>query len=161
MKNWGSYEKAAERGPLQIGFISIFAVAIFTAAIWGIGTVFGWFGEAATVAQQQFGPAAAVQKYEWFKDAASQLDRKKADLTMFDARVDSLKKLSDSDRHADALNQAVSERIGVASSYNDLAARYNSSMAKANWRWANIGDVPAGSEALPREYREYVTGGTP
>lgn len=154
MKNWDSYERAAERGPIQIGIISIITVAIFSAMIWGIGTVFGFFGEAATVAQQEFGAAAAVRKYEWFKDAASQLDRKSADLKMFDARINSLRK---SGASADSIAQAEAERIGVASSYNDLAARYNSSMAKANWRWTNVGDVPAGSEALPREYREYVS----
>jgi hypothetical protein len=72
---------------------------------------------------------------------------------MFDARINSLKKSSGT---PDSVAQAEAERIGVASSYNDLAARYNSAMAKINWRFANVGDVPAGSEALPREYREYV-----
>lgn len=157
MKNWDSFEKAADQGPMQIAFKVILATSVLVAVISGIGAVFGMFGEAATVAQQQFGPAAAVQKYEWFKDAASQLDRKKADLSMFDARVESLKKNHGS---PDSIAQAESERIGVASSYNDLAARYNSSMAKANWRWAK-GDDPQGGEALPREYATYVTGGTP
>jgi hypothetical protein len=157
-QDWDSYEKAAEKGPLHAALLATVGMSILVAAIWGIGTVFGWFGEAADVAKKEFGPAAAVQKYEWFKDAASQLDRKKADLSMFDARVDSLKKNGGS---PDSIAQAEAERIGVASSYNDLAARYNSSMAKANWRWANAGDVPAGSEPLPREFRTYVTRGMP
>lgn len=152
MKNWDSYERAANRGPIQIGFISIITISILVAIIWGIGTVFGLFAETASVAQQEFGATAMVHKYEWFKDAASQLDRKKADLTMFDARINSLKKSGT----PDSVAQAEAERIGVASSYNDLAARYNSAMAKINWRFANVGNVPAGSEPLPREYREYV-----
>lgn len=158
MNDWDSFEKAADKGPVPFGLKIVFATAALVAAVWGIGTVFGVFGEAATVAQQQFGPAAAVQKYEWFKDAASQLDRKKADIKMFDARVGSVRKNGGS---PDAIAQAETERLGVASSYNDLAARYNSSMVKANWRWANAGDVPNGGDPLPREYREYVSGGTP
>ena len=33
-----------------------------------IGTVAGWFGEGAQVAREEFGPRAAVFKYEWFHD---------------------------------------------------------------------------------------------
>lgn len=158
MRDWNSFDRTADRGPVQFGLMMIVITAILVAAIWGIGTMFGWFGEAAQVAKEQFGPAAAVTKYEWFKDAASQLDRKKADLTMYDARLSSLKQNGGS---PDSIAQAEAERLGVASSYNDLAARYNATMAKANWRWANAGDVPAGSEPLPREFRAYVTGGSP
>lgn len=52
--------------------------------------MFGWFGEAAKVAQEQFGPEALLSKYEWFKDASAGLDKKQADLGVYQARLKSL-----------------------------------------------------------------------
>lgn len=122
------------------------------------GLAAGWFTEAAEVGREQFGPRAIVKKYEWFKDASAQLAKKQADIKVYDARIAELKQLPrDQMTRLDRedLNQAVTERLGVVSSYNGLAAEYNSAMAKINYSFANIGEVPPGSEALPREYAPY------
>lgn len=113
-------------------------------------------GEAGDVLMEESGPRAMLRKYEWFKDASARLEEKRADLVLYDARIQSLR-IPDMDRHDKAaLRQAISERLGVAASYNSLAAEYNANMAKVNFRFCNVGDVPAGSEALPREYAPYL-----
>lgn len=35
------------------------------------------------------------------------------------------------------------ELSGIKASYNSLAAEYNSQMSKMNWRFTNIGELPA------------------
>ena len=47
------------------------------------GLVLGWFGEATQVAQEEFGPRAMLQKYEWFKDVAAVLEKSKLTLRFF------------------------------------------------------------------------------
>jgi hypothetical protein len=129
-----------------------------------VGHVFGWFGEAADVAQQQFGPQALLDKYEWFKDASAQLDKKQADISVYQKRFKDLQELyagvpraqwAREDR--EQLNIWQSEVAGVTASYNQLAAEYNAQMAKFNYRFANAGALPQGAEKpLPREYKPYI-----
>ncbi len=50
-----------------------------------------------------------------------------------------------------------SELDGIKMSFNSLAAEYNSNMAKINYKFANVGELPKGAEnPLPREYKEYL-----
>jgi len=119
--------------------------------------------EAATVAQQEFGPSAALKKYDWLKEAHAQLDKKRADIQVYEARnkamIDSYNgaprnKWSREDR--EQYNVWQSELAGIKASYNDLAATYNAKMAEVNWAFANVGQLPQGAtEALPREYVTY------
>jgi len=127
------------------------------------GYVFGWFGEAAQVAQQEFGASALLKKYEWFKDASAQLDKKSADIQVYTKRSGDLKEsYKDTPRKdwprddREQLSQWETELAGIKASYNSLASEYNAQMAKFNWKFTNAGDVPAGGVPLPREYRQYV-----
>jgi hypothetical protein len=98
-------------------------------------------------------------KYEWFKDAHAQLAKKQADIKVFTLRYDREANRCDvnNDRRAcDAAGQAFTELAGIKSSFNTLAAEYNANMAKINYRFTNIGDVPAGGDVLPREHAPYV-----
>lgn len=165
MKNWNDYEKAAEKGPLQIVFKVFGAILIFSVAISVVGYGLGWFSEAAQVAQEEFGPRAALQKYEWFKDAASQLDKKRADIKVYQSRIKGIKEdYADITRRdwprsdREQFNLWRTEVTGVIASYNGLAAEYNSQMVKFNWRFANRGELPKGAtEPLPREFKPYIT----
>ena len=129
----------------------------------GVGYVMGWFGEAAQVAKEEFGPREALRKYEWCKDAAAQLDKKQADILMYESRVKSMREdykdtpRKDWDRtDKETMSQWQSELLGVKASYNGLAAEYNANMAKFNWRFAEAGQLPQGaSVALPREFKPY------
>lgn len=118
-------------------------------------------------ARKEFSPSALLKKYEWFKDAASQCQQKLAVLKAYETRFSEMKKTYG----ADSLNRKTWERtdlqqwniwqseyLGVKSSYNELAAQYNSAMAKFNYRFCNRGDLPDGAdEPLPRDFIPYIS----
>ena len=77
-ERWSDYERAAERGPTHLLAKVIVGIALLSALVFVLGAGFGWFGEAAQVTREEFGPRAMLGKYEWFKDAAAQLEKKQA-----------------------------------------------------------------------------------
>lgn len=121
-------------------------------------------GEAVQVAHDEVEPKALLTKYTWLKEAHAQLDKKKADIVVYQTRIESLDnvykdvsrtKWSREDR--EQYNIWLSELAGVKASYNDLAAQYNAKMAEVNWKFTNVGDLPQGvTETLPREYAPYI-----
>lgn len=121
----------------------------------GVGLISGFFSNGAKVVQKEFYPETLLKKYEWFKDAAAQLDKKRADIQIYEARLKEATIVDRTDREQRML--WVTELSGIKASYNGLAAEYNSQMAKLNWRFTNIGDLPPGGEPLPREFRTYST----
>ena len=140
----------------------ITAFFVLSALIGGLGSTFGWFGEAAKVAQDEFGPKAMLAKYEWFKDAAAQLDKKQADIAVYEGRITEMtERYKNKEWPRDVREQWSiwsSEVAGVKASYNALAADYNGQMAKFNWQFANVGELPKGADTpLPREFKRYVT----
>ncbi|MBU2483265.1 MAG: hypothetical protein KJ760_19450 [Proteobacteria bacterium] len=164
-QGWKDYDRAAKQGPLAI-FWKVFWTLLVICIILGIiGYFLGWFGEAAQVAQEEFGPRAALEKYEWFKDAAAELEKKQADIQVYATRIKTMeetyKDLPRQDwprEDREQYNIWTSEVAGVTASYNSLAAEYNAQMAKFNWRFANAGDLPEGAEKpLPREFKPYAT----
>lgn len=143
------------RGALLLAFVSC-------AACGEIGWACGAHENALEVARKEFYPDALLQKYEWFKDAAAALDKKQADIKVYEARIAALtadyegvprSKWPRDDREQSSI--WASELAGVKASYNALAADYNSQMSKFNWRFTNAGDVPQGGQPLPREFRPY------
>ncbi len=142
----------------------------FVFAVLALGIVFSVMGcfvcnEAAQVAKDEFGPEALLKKYMWFKDAAAQLEKKQADVTVYDGRMKAMAEAyKDLPRHKwpredrEQYNVWASEVAGVKASYNSLAAEYNAQMAKFNWRFANAGELPKGADKpLPREFKPYIT----
>lgn len=122
--------------------------------------------EAADVAHEEFGPRALLTKYEWFKDAAAQLDKKKADIKVYNSRLKLLVEAYDGAKRSEWTkedreqhNLWSTEVAGVRASYNMLAAEYNSQMSKFNWQFTNAGQLPQGAtEPLPREFKPYTEG---
>lgn len=164
-QSWEDFQKAAERGPMAISYRVILAIFVLGTFVSVIGYGLGWFDEAAQVAQEEFGPRAALEKYEWFKDTAAQLEKKQADIAVYNGRMTEMnatysdlarQKWPREDR--EQYNVWSSEVAGVKASYNTLAAEYNSQMTKFNWRFANAGDLPKGAEEpLPREFKPYAS----
>lgn len=124
---------------------------------------FGFAHRAIDVAQQELDPAVLLKRYAWFKDASAALDKKSADMQVYDRRIANLREdyegvprgeWAREDREQLSIWQ--SESAGIRASYNSLAAEYNAQMAKLNWRFTNAGMVPQGGVPLPREYRLYV-----
>jgi hypothetical protein len=161
---WDAYEQAANHGPLKLGFKIVVGLLIFCVPVGLILRGCSVANEAANVAQEQFGPREALRKYEWFKDAAAQLDAKRADIKVYDARLASLKEANGETPRAKWARADVeqwsiwqSESAGVRASYNSLSAEYNAQMAKFTWQFAEAGRLPAGADRpLPREYKPYV-----
>lgn len=113
--------------------------------------------EAAAVAQEQLGPRTLVRRYEWFKDAAGQLQS-------LAANVDAARKRQSAMEHSydgvarsrwaredrEQWNQWDTEASGIAMAYNSLAAEYNANSSKINW---NV--VPLGYQTLPHTFVPY------
>jgi two-component SAPR family response regulator len=105
-----------------------------------------------------------LMKYEWFKDASAQLDKKIADIKVYEEKNKSItdeyigvKRSEWARDDREQLSVWQSELAGVKASYNGLSAEYNSQMSKINWRFCNVGDLPAGAtQPLPREYKPYL-----
>lgn len=145
----------ATRFMLLLAFVSC-------AACGEIGWACGAHENALQVARKEFYPDALLRKYEWFKDAAAALDKKQADIKVYDAKLAALGaeyvgvprgKWARDDREQSSIWS--SELAGIKASYNSLAAEYNAQMSKFNWRFTNVGDVPPGGQPLPREFRAY------
>lgn len=163
-KPWKDYENAADKGPMPISLMVIGFVIVLSAVLGVVGYTFSWFGEAAQVAKQEFGPSAMLQKYSWFKTAAAELEKKQADIGVYGSRIKAMdgtykdlarQKWPRDDR--EQYNVWVSEVAGVKASYNSLAAEYNAQMAKFNWSFANVGELPKGADTpLPREFKPYT-----
>jgi len=143
----------------------IFALSLFF-SVMGIG--FNILGTGAKMvnngidtAYNEFKPEAMLRKYEWFKDAAGQLTAKRNNLTVLSAKIKPLRamKRKDMDRQ-DKQDLALweSELAGLAMSYNNLVAEYNSQLSKFNWKPFK-GDLPIGAEQVLNEnYALYTTG---
>lgn len=148
---------------IGIALVSTFAVAVAATSITACD-------EAVQVAHDELGPRALLNKYMLLKEMHAQLDKKKADIAVYDRRFTNLKeqytdekgkpipriKWAREDR--DQANMWEAEYAGVVASYNDLAAQYNAKMAEVNWSFCNVGTLPKGAdEPLPREYAPYQT----
>ena len=163
MRRTGSGDQGTARGSTAVVLKVFLGVLAATVLLWLTGYSLGWFQEAAEVSREEFGPRALLQKYEWFKDASAQLDKKQVDIRVYEARLEALEAAYDGMQRSDwdrvdkqQGNLWQAELAGVISSYNGLAAEYNAEMSKFNWRFANVGDLPRGAtQALPREYRPY------
>src|SRR5512133_2486639 len=102
----------------------------------GIALVFAscrYANNAADTLYDQTKASALLKKYEWFKDASAQLDKKIADIAVYEQKnksiTDSYVGVSRKDWARDDREQLstwMSELAGVKASYNGLAAEYNS-----------------------------------
>lgn len=149
-QDWSDYGAAADKGPLAFALKFIFGVMVIGFILWGLSLVCFGANETVAVVNQQYGPRAAVVKYEWFKDAATQLDRKKRDIENFQQASTSACSGAVTRQDKEDCRLARTELLGLQSSYNDLAAQYNANMSKVNWQFA--------SASLPREIAPYTNG---
>ena len=170
-QSWKAYEGDADSNPFRlitrvifgmfgIGFLIVLGSCVFTMATAPIRMA----NSVVAVAVQEFSPKVLLEKYEWFKDAAASLDKKRADMGVYQSRIDALKRdyantprasWARDDREQMSIWQ--SEAAGIKASYNQLAAEYNAQMAKFNWRFTEVGNLPQGATVpLPREFKPYV-----
>ena len=109
--------------------------------------------DAKETAYNEFKVSTLLKKYEYFKDLSAAIDKKRADIELYQIEISSYTK--EDDRFY--VEQRKSELIGIIAMHNQLCAEYNSAMSKFNYRFTNIGDLPEGAtEPLPREYKPYI-----
>ena len=117
----------------------------------------------AKVLRDEISPVELNRKYEWFKNAYAALESKRATLDGYKSDRADLEKTYGADaakwprdvREDQSLLR--SEARGIAASYNNLAADYNSEMSKWHTRFVNVGRLPAGGNGeLPREVAQYT-----
>jgi hypothetical protein len=121
-----------------------------------ISTTLRFCGDAADTAYKELSPSALLKKHEWFKDQSSAIDKKRADIQLYENEIKTFKVEDKEDKVY--LNQRRTEMLGLISVYNSLCSEYNAQMAKANYQFTNVGDLPQSNlEPLPREYKPYIT----
>lgn len=129
-QRWEDYDRAAEEGPLAF-LVKFVVLVVFVVGLLGfVGYVGGWFGDAGKVLKDELGPQAMLQKYVWFKDAAAQLDQKKATIEVLEGRMAHMTKDNGSNHRQwtredrEQYNVWSSEVAGVKAGYNQLAGEY-------------------------------------
>ena len=109
--------------------------------------------DAKDTVYNEFKVSTLLKKYEYFKYLSASIDKKRADIELYQIEVSSYTKEDDKFY----VEQRKSELIGIIAMHNQLCAEYNSAMSKFNYRFTNIGDLPEGAtEPLPREYKPYI-----
>lgn len=138
--------------------VGVVVVLLVLMAGCGIINTAGWFaGRAVDVAKQQLDPAELLRKYELFKDEAAQLDAKLASIKIKQKQIESVKRMPMDRTNREQLMIWQQELGGMEYSFNALAADYNAQMAKANYSFTNVGQLPQGAnQPLPREYKPYM-----
>ena len=144
----------------KIGCLAIIIIGALAVA----GNVLWFGGRTMDVVRQEIDPGRLLEKYEWFKDAAAEIDAKDANLKRYETKIAALEsdyegvarpEWARDDRQQ--LSLWKTELDGLAMNRNNLAAEYNAQMAKINYRFCNVGDLPRGAETpLPREFKPYI-----
>ena len=134
---------------------------------WGVGVIltmsllgyaFGWFGEAASVAQDEFGAKASLAKYEWFIDQETKIASMDVTIKNFHQKQDAIVNQFTKDyggqtswylltknnyqKQIDLVREQLQATIAQR---NTLAADYNAQSEKFNWSHFK------GKDKIPRQ----------
>ena len=106
--------------------------------------------DAKETAYNEFKVSTLLKKYEYFKDLSAAIDKKRADIEMYQSEISTIK-------DEFYLQQRKSELLGIISLHNQLCAEYNASMSKFNYNFCNAGSLPETNlTPLPREIKPYI-----
>jgi hypothetical protein len=143
--SWNKYEKAVESGPMS-GFMKWFGLFVAISIVISVtGYALGWFGEAANVAQKEFGATAALHKYEWFIDQSTRIGKMDQDIDLFKSRVTEVKTryatygepkdwmLDVRVQYNAEIKTATEDLVAVISQRNNIVRDYNAASSKFNW----------------------------
>ncbi len=136
---------------MKIFFICLSIMAVFMVFF----AMTGIIGDGCNTVKEQFQPSALLKKYEYFKDLSAAIDKKTADIQMYQQEISSYKVGDKDDKFY--IEQRKSELFGIISMYNTMCSEYNSAMVKFNYSFCNAGTLPATNlTPLPREYKPYI-----
>ena len=116
----------------------IWKIALVFVFIGALSFGFGLIGSTAKVAKKEFGAEAALKKYEWFKDASNEIERKLKDISVYENKIE---KLCSNDKSNNCMIMQ-EQLFGLISNYNGLVADYNSASSKFNWNLFNTENIP-------------------
>jgi len=145
MSGYDSYVRAAERGPLPIFWKVFWTLIVVIIVVGVVGYGLGWFGEAADVAKKEFGPQAALDKYEWFKEQWQMIQKSDRDVEIFRQRLAAVDtqyaaygepaQFSPDIRmmYNKAKQQANDDLVAIISTRNALVRDYMAASSKFNW----------------------------
>lgn len=109
-----------------------------------------YIGDAQDTTFNEFKASTMLKKYEYFKDLSASIDKKRADIEMYQSEISTIK-------DEFYLQQRKSELLGIISLHNQLCAEYNSAMSKFNYSFCNAGSLPETNlTPLPREIKPYI-----
>ena len=112
-------------------------------------------GDATEVANKEFDASALLKKYEAFKNMSSAIDKYRAEIDMYRNEIAGMDVKDKDDKFY--IQQRKSELFGIISMHNNLCSQYNSEMSKFNYRFTNVGDLPATNlQPLPKEFKPYI-----
>jgi len=125
----------------------VFGIALGIIVVLSVTSyIFGWFGEAGKVAQDEFGPKAALAKYEWFINQANHIKKARTDIEVFEKRVQAVdvQYKSYGEDHSKwpphiqvqyntAKQTARDDLTAIMSNHNRLVKEYNAESEKFNW----------------------------
>lgn len=139
---WDKMGERVERGPWSA--LGIFLIIVVVLGL--VGVPLGWFSQAGQVAQEEFGPKAALEKYSWFIDQANRIEKMDQDLKIFEGRVVSIDKQYEAYgadkskwpphiamQYNQAAQQGRDDLAALASQRNNLVRDYNAASEKFNW----------------------------
>ncbi len=122
-------------------FSYVWKIALVLMFIGIISIGWSWFSGAASVAKREFGAEAGIKKYEWFKNASHELERKIVDINLYQKRVNVC--YDKKQRNCGIIEEQL---FGIKSSYNGLVASYNANSDKFNWTLFNA------ESSVPKRY---------
>lgn len=112
--------------------------------------------DAADTAFNETKASTLLQRYEYFKNLASAIDKKRADIELYESELSGGMPAAKDER--EYYIQRRTELLGIIGIHNQLVSEYNSAMAKFNYNFTNVGDLPKSNlEPLPREFQSYKT----
>ena len=113
------------------------------------------FTDGIKTVENQYKPSVLLKKYEYFKDLSASIDKKNADIQMYQNEISSMQSNDKDDKFY--IQQRKSELLGIISIHNQLCAEYNTAMSKFNYSFCNKGNLPETNlNPLPREYKPYI-----
>ena len=140
-----------------VGIVAIGLIAL------AILEVVSWAGhmssDAATVVSNEIQPSAIQQKYVWFQDQKSAIDKADTDISnqIIAAKV---KKTSDNRSNwtrtdKEQFSRSIDDIVGVIANRNNLIRDYNSAMSQWQMQYFNVGKWPAGSKYTQDDFRNF------
>lgn len=129
-----------------------------------IGTCSRVVSDTASTVYNEVKPQSLLNKYTEFKNIHARLSAMQSTIeTLETTRKSTIETYgSDASKYPRDVRQdlasAAQEIAGTKAAFNRLASEYNANLAKINYRFCNVGDLPAGAvDPLPREYITYIS----